>query len=118
MPPPMCFRNKYITPNINPYSICLDCKDKVACTTAILDEPGFEYVDPAKPKILDPREETTKIVAIACCDCGKQLSILVNESAMIVMVRCPECQERQIKTLNNKDKIARECSEERRTCKL
>lgn len=42
---PMCFRNKYITPNLNPYSVCLDCKYKLACTTAILDEPGFEYAD-------------------------------------------------------------------------
>jgi hypothetical protein len=45
--PPMCFRNKYITPNLSPYSICLDCPDKTPCTTAILDEPGFEYVDPS-----------------------------------------------------------------------
>lgn len=40
---PKCFRNKYITPNLDPYSVCLDCGFKLACTTAILDEPHFEY---------------------------------------------------------------------------
>lgn len=98
--PPMCFRNKYITPNLNPYSLCLDCRHQVACTTAILDEPGFDYVDPAQPKILDPREETTKIVIISCSDCEKKVSLLVNQSAMIVAVRCPECHKQFNKEVN------------------
>lgn len=48
--PPFCYRNRQITPNLDPYSVCLDCPHKTPCTTAILDEPGFDYVEtPDKP---------------------------------------------------------------------
>ena len=36
-------------------------------------------------------KEYTKVVNRKCQDCGKPLSILCNESAQIVAVRCPEC---------------------------
>lgn len=36
-------------------------------------------------------EELTKIVNIKCQDCGKQVSILCNESCQVVSVRCPDC---------------------------
>lgn len=36
-------------------------------------------------------EELTKIVNQKCQDCGKQLSILCNESCQVVAVRCPDC---------------------------
>ena len=35
--------------------------------------------------------EYTKIVNRKCQDCGKRVSILCNESAKIVAVRCPDC---------------------------
>ena len=44
--PPKCYRNRYVTPNLDPYSICLDCAFRTPCTTAILDEPDFKYETP------------------------------------------------------------------------
>lgn len=38
--------------------------------------------------------ETTKITKIVnkeCQDCGKKISVLCNESALIVSARCPNC---------------------------
>jgi len=39
----------------------------------------------------EKEHEYTKVVNQKCQDCGKPLSILCNESAQIVAVRCPEC---------------------------
>lgn len=36
-------------------------------------------------------KELTKIVNRKCQDCGKQVSILCNESCQVVAVRCPDC---------------------------
>ena len=36
-------------------------------------------------------KELTKIVNRKCQDCGRQVSILCNESCQIVSVRCPDC---------------------------
>ena len=56
--PPFCYRNRQITPNLNPYSVCLDCPHKTPCTTAILDEPGFDYVEtPDKPTLYFTEED-------------------------------------------------------------
>ena len=36
-------------------------------------------------------KEYTKVVNRKCHDCGKQVSILCNETSQIVAVRCPDC---------------------------
>jgi hypothetical protein len=93
---PFCFRNKYVTPNLDPYSVCLDCQYKTECTTAILDEPDFEYVKEVK-------EELPATVDITAPEC---VEIIIKNDGKVVWINTENgCQFRacQIKVLEVKD---------------
>jgi hypothetical protein len=53
---PFCFRNKYCTPNTNLYSVCLECKYQVECTT-----PKSDY-DTHQRNLRNREEETRKVI--------------------------------------------------------
>jgi hypothetical protein len=59
---PFCFRNKYCTPNINPYSICLECKFRVDCTTPEDKEPVKSDYDTRQRNLRNREEKTRKII--------------------------------------------------------
>jgi len=51
------------------------------------------------------RNETTKITRRGCMGCGKIVSILCNETASIVSVRCPDC----LHKFEKENKEAKQC---------
>lgn len=88
MTPPMCFRNQYITPNLDPYSVCLDCQYKTACTN-----PEFEDVPD------EVKEELPATLDITAPDC---VEIIIKDNGKVVWINTENgCQFRasQIKHL-------------------
>jgi hypothetical protein len=90
---PMCFRDKYITPNLNQYSICLECPHKTPCTSPTFDDLEFEPVHE------DVKEEPPAAVDITAPDC---VEIRIKDDGKVVWINTENgCQFRacQIKHL-------------------
>jgi hypothetical protein len=74
MNPPMCFRNSHISPNLNPYSVCITCQFKTECTNKDLE-------------IGKPRMES-EWVCKSCDD--TECHFTINAKLQVIQpVRCP-----------------------------